>query len=124
MPARTAHTPPSPQRHGDHAAYGSPESTASMPHRYSPTSPKEREHPGHAFDDNRPPSRVSVSSQASNPRPKGPARLSTDQEETTLEKIWGPLFDEESRPTARLGQLLRGLAVHLVRCSATVVAHG
>ena len=33
---------------------------------------------------------------------------------TTLEKIWRALFDEEGRPTARLGQFLRGLATHLV----------
>ena len=47
-------------------------------------------------------------------RPKGPTRLHTGMEETTLEKIWGPLFDEESRPTPRLSQFLRGLAVHIV----------
>lgn len=47
-------------------------------------------------------------------RPKGPRRLSTGKEETTLEKIWGQLFDEECNPTLRLGQLLRGLAVHIV----------
>jgi hypothetical protein len=32
---------------------------------------------------------------------------------TTLEKIWGKLF-EEGKPTKRVGQLLRGIAVHLV----------
>ena len=36
-------------------------------------------------------------------------------EETTLEKVWGQLFDEVGNPTLRLGQLLRGLAVHIVR---------
>ena len=34
-------------------------------------------------------------------------------ESTTLEKIWGKLF-ENGRPTERLGQLLRGIAVYLV----------
>lgn len=32
---------------------------------------------------------------------------------TTLEKIWGKMFDD-GQPTPRLGQLLRGIAVHLV----------
>ena len=41
--------------------------------------------------------------------------LSGRKEATTLEKIWGPLFDNDSHATARLGQLLRGLAVYIVR---------
>lgn len=57
---------------------------------------------------------LSENSVSAYPRPKGPIRLSTGKEETTLEKIWGPLFDEECNPTLRLGQLLRGLAVHIV----------
>lgn len=46
-------------------------------------------------------------------RPKPPSRETTVTEMTTLEKIWGKLF-EEGRPTKRLGQLLRGIAFHLV----------
>ena len=34
---------------------------------------------------------------------------------TTLEKIWQPLFTDDGKPTARLGQFLRGLALHIVR---------
>lgn len=33
---------------------------------------------------------------------------------TTLEKIWGKLF-ENGQPTERLGQFLRGIAVHLIK---------
>ena len=44
-----------------------------------------------------------------------PSRFSTNEETTTLDKIWGSLFDEDCQPTARLGQLLRGLAMHIVR---------
>lgn len=33
---------------------------------------------------------------------------------TTLEKIWGKMFDDSGQATPRLGQLLRGIAVHLV----------
>jgi hypothetical protein len=35
-----------------------------------------------------------------------------------LERVWGQLFDKEGNSTARLGQLLRGIAVHLV-CSTS-----
>jgi hypothetical protein len=48
-------------------------------------------------------------------RPRGLSRLSTSNDQTTLERVWGPLFDKDGHPTPRLGQLLRGIAVHLVR---------
>ncbi|KAF2096791.1 hypothetical protein NA57DRAFT_58678 [Rhizodiscina lignyota] len=41
-------------------------------------------------------------------------RTRTSEEETTLEKIWQPLFDSENRPTNRLSQFLCGLALHLI----------
>jgi hypothetical protein len=47
-------------------------------------------------------------------RPKGPKRLSTGQDRTILEKIWGTLFDDEGQATPRLGQYLRGIAIHLI----------
>ena len=47
-------------------------------------------------------------------RPKGPKRLSTGQDPTILEKIWGTLFDDEGQTTVRFGQFLRGIAVHLI----------
>lgn len=47
--------------------------------------------------------------------PRCTSRLSMSEETTTLEKIWGSLFDEGGEPTTRLGQLLRGLAMHIVR---------
>lgn len=40
-------------------------------------------------------------------------RIHTEEELTTLEKIWGKLFDN-GKPTPRLSQLLRGIAVHLI----------
>lgn len=46
-------------------------------------------------------------------RPVQNDRIPTEEGMTTLEKIWGKMFDN-GRPTARLGQLLRGIAVHLV----------
>ncbi|MCJ1476505.1 hypothetical protein MMC13_005171 [Lambiella insularis] len=109
VPTRDVYTPPSPHKHSDYLAHGSPDASATAPLVRPPSPP---EPPNSHFDERRPPSRTSVSSDAG--RPKGPMRLSTSMEETTLEKIWGQLFDEEGRPTPRLGQLLRGLAVHLI----------
>lgn len=51
--------------------------------------------------------------QSTEARQKGPSRNPTLTELSTLEKIWGKLFDH-GRPTDRLGQFLRGIAVHLV----------
>ncbi|KAL9115118.1 MAG: hypothetical protein Q9227_000912 [Pyrenula ochraceoflavens] len=47
-------------------------------------------------------------------RPRGPTRLGTGDGETTVEKIWGQLFDENGNPTMRLGSFLRGIAVHII----------
>lgn len=104
MPTRNVYTPPSPHKHFDHPTYGTPD----------PRPPSPREPSTSTLEDRRPLSRLSQSSDHSIPRPKGPVRLCTAQEETTLEKIWGQLFYENGEPTERLGQFLRGLAVHLV----------
>lgn len=76
-------------------------------------------------DDNRPNTKLppdasrrrhdSMSSQESQKaeRPKPPSRDATVVEMTTLERIWGKLF-EDGKPTKRLGQFLRGIAMHLV----------
>ncbi|KAL1305216.1 hypothetical protein AAFC00_002134 [Neodothiora populina] len=45
------------------------------------------------------------------PMPSRPSNPMNDA--TILEKAWQPLF-ENGRPTARLGQFLRGLAVHMI----------
>jgi len=55
-----------------------------------------------------------LSPQRSQPaRPPMPAQEPSD-DTTILEKIWQPLFDDRSRGTPRLGQFLRGLAIHIV----------
>ena len=112
IPTRNVYTPPSPPKYSDYPNTSSPPLASAIP-QVSPPSPPE---PSNSqFDPRRPPSRTSVTNEPTNVRPKGPTRLSTSKEETTLEKIWGQLFDEDGQPTPRLGQLLRGLAVHLVR---------
>jgi hypothetical protein len=58
-----------------------------------------------------PASQMSDSGQKADSRPKPPIR--NDTFPTTLEKIWGKLFDN-GKPTERLGQFLRGIAMYLV----------
>lgn len=57
----------------------------------------------------------SRASQSSDPNPRTESRPSpvSSSGMTTLKKIWGRLF-EDGRPTKRLGQFLRGIAIHLV----------
>lgn len=41
-------------------------------------------------------------------------RTYSTMELSTIDQKWGRLFDNDSRPTERLGQFLRGLANHIV----------
>lgn len=54
-----------------------------------------------------------------------PLRMSVNTEETPLDRTWGRLFDDDEKPTGRLGQLLRGLANHIIKdfepCNSIVV---
>ena len=114
MPNRVF-TPPSPQKHSDYPDHISPPPQSNR-QSDPPLSPYKGQKAAH-FSPNRSSSPLSQSSDTSDKaqtRPKGPSRLHTGKEETTLERYWGQLFDEEGRPTARLGQFLRGLAVHIV----------
>ncbi|MCJ1288611.1 hypothetical protein MMC34_000139 [Xylographa carneopallida] len=111
MPTRNVYTPPSPPKYPDYPNTASPPMASTNPQAGPPSPP---EPSSVQFDPRRPPSRTSMTNEPTHVRPKGPTRLSTSKEETTLEKIWGQLFDEEGQPTPRLGQLLRGLAVHLI----------
>ena len=106
---RKVYTPPSPQKNSDYTGHSSPPPSTAYPQPHSP-----RETPAAHFGERRASSPLSQGSETSHTRPKGPVRLSTGKEETTLEKIWGQLFDEECHPTTRLGQFLRGLAVHII----------
>lgn len=111
------YTPPSPHKHTDYPDHISPSQSQSGYHPDGPHSPRDHK-ASHISPPRRSSSPESYTSEASDKaytRPKGPSRLSTSKEETTLEKIWGQLFDEDGHPTARLGQFLRGLAIHLVR---------
>lgn len=104
-------TPPSPTKF-DVSQRAKP--TSEVPSFKKGASPPSPERPGSPY------SYVSnASNKSASLRPKGPVRLTTEFEETTLERIWGPLFDEGGRSTPRLGQFLRGLALHIVRVSGS-----
>ncbi|KAI4099516.1 MAG: hypothetical protein L6R37_005943 [Teloschistes peruensis] len=117
MPTRV-YTPPSPHKQSDYTDYTSPQSQyaafAGAVHSPQELRSPVKEAPNPSFFDRRTSSPLSQTSESGHTRPKGPERLSTSKEETTLEKIWGQLFDEEGHPTPRLGQFLRGLAVHII----------
>ncbi|EZF32815.1 hypothetical protein H101_03604, partial [Trichophyton interdigitale H6] len=46
--------------------------------------------------------------------PKGSSKHSTATNEAISEKPWGTLFDKDDMPTSRAGQLLRGIALHMI----------
>ena len=118
---RNVYTPPSPQKHPDYVIVGSTHPTPEPAAYTQPPSPPRQPYVSQS-EEQRSASRASMASHNSETtntaRPRGPQRLSTSKEETTLEKIWGQLFDEQGNSTARLGQFLRGLAIHLVSGSA------
>jgi len=110
IPPRNVYTPPSPDRYG-----GSFVSSASddVDTRLDGTIDG-------AFDresldklSEKPPTAASTSNEKAT-RPTVIERTSTGNTSSTLEKIWMPLWDNEGNPTPRLGQFLRGLAVHIV----------
>ncbi|KAF2708272.1 hypothetical protein K504DRAFT_382131 [Pleomassaria siparia CBS 279.74] len=108
-PSRNVHTPPSP-KHTDYSGQShgsaSPDSLAYDPmFDGSGDTPTPRDHGGR----NAP---VDIPNDASRTRPAAASRMSYDF--TPIEKMWQPLFDPQGLPTPRLGQFLRGLAVHLI----------
>ncbi|KAH0555840.1 hypothetical protein GP486_006215 [Trichoglossum hirsutum] len=75
-----------------------------------PQSPRDQ---GLRPDDKGPPS-PAASSDSGPMRPR-PSRASTSGgEPTALDRTWGKLFDSNGNPTSRLGELLRGLANHII----------
>ena len=133
---RPVHTPPSPTRHSSNGS--SPlDPLAQDQHHVAVNGQREdlSGRYGDRSDDvslrrtetNTLPTRQSVSdrsaedSDPSRKRPPPGRRTMTNEEETVVEKMWQPLFDSEGKPTARLGQFLRGLAVHLVRTKKKIL---
>lgn len=109
FPSRNLRTPPSPSpKHPDYSSHGS---TSPDPLARDPMfdgagdTPTLREHSRSAPVDipNDRPCRA---------RPAAASRMSYDF--TPIEKMWQHLFDPQGQPTPRLGQFLRGLAIHLI----------
>ena len=133
-PQNTTYNPPSPQvdRHGVESSSSSPVNTSEdfaqrvsredMADRYvgKPKAAQEEQQNINGKEDLS--NRFAVRERSvprfdgMNGRPNKPTRTMTNEEETTLEKIWQPLFDD-NQPTKRLGQFLRGLALHIVSIS-------
>ncbi|KAI9832325.1 MAG: hypothetical protein M1826_002011 [Phylliscum demangeonii] len=65
--------------------------------------------------------RTSVSAPSEDSAPPPPpsrsqgVRVPADIDESPLDKIWGRLFDDDKQATARLGQLLRGMANFIIQ---------
>lgn len=60
--------------------------------------------------------------ESSRERP-APSRTRTGDDETVVEKMWQPLFDN-GQPTTRLNQFLRGIALHLVSAEGGTLGLG
>lgn len=124
---------PVPKRNG-HSRSPTDSTTASIPPRYTPPSPTRREESSYGsaspepqwerpipYDANNEASRSRRSNSNASPtrgddarHRQRPVRVpSAVEEASTVEKIWQPLF-ENGRPTPRLGQFLRGLAIHII----------
>lgn len=109
-PHHDVYTPPSPRRPSDEATFSSPTSSIKSSAAFG----QDRHSPNNDRTPISTDGRASHAEEVRNDkmeRPKTLTRQPTDV--TTLEKVWGPLF-EGSGPTARLGQFLRGLAHHLI----------
>ncbi|KAM5429686.1 hypothetical protein McanMca71_006184 [Microsporum canis] len=105
-PTQSTYPPPIPSK-VDGNAYNSSKAQNHDSAHPPPTSPGVEKARGSSFG-------LFNSAQEGNTRSKGPSKLSTATDETTLEKIWGTLFDKDDLPTSRTGQLLRGIALHMI----------
>jgi hypothetical protein len=105
LPPRNVYTPPSPRRSDLSSA--SPDPLARDPLLDGADDTPTPRH-------QRTPPPVDMPRERARSRPAPAARLPTEETYTPIEKMWQRLFDHQSQPTPRLGQFLRGLAVHLV----------
>ncbi|KAF1916937.1 hypothetical protein BDU57DRAFT_449680 [Ampelomyces quisqualis] len=107
VPPRNLYTPPSPKNAAHFtSASSSPDPLARDPlldgHHHTPTPRNQPTAPGAIPTTEQPPV-----------RPAPAARMATE-EYSPIEKMWQTLFDPDDQPLPRLGQFLRGLALHLV----------
>jgi hypothetical protein len=106
LPPRDVYTPPSP-KHADFPPQASPtRDPLSRDLDGNDDTPKPRHEQSAPID---------IPQQRTTSRPAPAPRMATD-DYTPIEKMWQRLFDQDDQPLPRLGEFLRGLALHLV-CS-------
>lgn len=130
VPSRPVHTPPSPARRSSNDS-SLPDHHLLHEHHHPPVDGTREDLSGRYGDRTEdaplrrtetnsfssrqvPRDRSAEDSDSSRRRPPLVSRQKTDEEETVVEKMWQPLFGGDGKPTPRLGQFLRGLALHLV----------
>jgi hypothetical protein len=105
VPPRDVYTPPSPKRHGSSHSSPSPEELPREPlfdgSHDTPTPRQGRSAP------------IDIPGERLPTRPAPAPRMATE-DYTPIEKMWQRLFDQDGQPLPRLGNFLRGLALHLV----------
>lgn len=110
FPTRNVYTPPSPSYQDNP---GQQSTAQGLPSRDPTFDGNTDDLPTPRYDPNAP---VEIPRQDRAPERPAPAvRMATD-DFTPIEKMWQRLFNPEGQPLPRLGEFLRGLAMHLV-CS-------
>ena len=104
IPTRDVYTPPSPKYVDTH------DQTPADPLHYDPLLDGNNETPTPRCEKGPP---MAAPRERSSARPSTAARLPTD-DYTPIERMWQRLFDPDGQPLPRLGEFLRGLALHLV----------
>ncbi|RAR08319.1 hypothetical protein DDE82_002299 [Stemphylium lycopersici] len=104
IPPRDVYTPPSPKR----SDFPSQQSPDRDPLYRDPLLDANHDTPTPHFERN-----IPVERERPPTRPSPAPRMATD-EYTPIEKMWQRLFEPDGQPLPRLGQLLRGLALHLI----------
>jgi hypothetical protein len=110
VPPRDVYTPPSPKRTEQPVNKSpSPDPLARDPlldgNHDTPTPRNQRAAP--------------VDIPAARPVRPAPATRMATEDYTPIEKMWQRLFDADNQPLPRLGEFLRGLALHLVSCEVS-----
>jgi hypothetical protein len=106
-PPRDVYTPPSPKN----ADFGGRTSPSPDPLARDPLLDGNHDTPTPRNGRSAP---VDIPSERPPTRPAPAPRMATE-DYTPIEKMWQRLFDQEGQPLPRLGEFLRGLALHLVR---------
>ncbi|KAF1852154.1 uncharacterized protein K460DRAFT_351984 [Cucurbitaria berberidis CBS 394.84] len=106
VPPRDLYTPPSPK----HTDFHSQAAATADPLLRDPLLSGDDDAPTPRCGRSAP---VDIPQERSSARPTHAPRMATD-DYTPIEKMWQRLFDPDNQPLPRLGEFLRGLALHLI----------